>query len=151
MLLLSQRGSDENETEQLMPYHTRSQGVDAQALRRGIIKAISLASAAGMDIIFLIPGLANADGDALVELIGEAEAKAFKKNRVTTINGIRFHMETVLSRRAPGPAVVLAMNVSLAQLERAKADPRTSEWVYIAWADVEWAEYEAANPSSVAI
>lgn len=134
-----------------MPYHTRSHGVDVEALRRGISKASALASAANMDVIYLIPTFANADGDALVELIGEKGAKAFKKSREATINGVRFHMETALTKRARGPAVVLAMNVSLAQLEKAKADHRTADWVYVAWSDVELAEYEAASPSSVAI
>jgi len=104
-----------------------------------------------MDVIYLISTLANADGDALVALIGERAAKAFKRSRQTTINGVRFHMETALMKRTRGPAIVLAMNVSLAQLEKAKADHRTADWVYIAWSDVELAEYEAANPSSVAI
>ena len=134
-----------------MPYHTRSHGVDVQALQRGIAKASALASAAGMDVIYLISTLANADGDALVALIGERAAKAFKRSRQTTINGVRFHMETALMKRTRGPAIVLAMNVSLAQLEKAKADHRTADWGYIAWSDVELAEYEAANPSSVAI
>ncbi len=134
-----------------MPYHTRSHGVDVDALRRGIATASALASAANMDVIYLISTFANADGDALVELIGEKEAKAFKRGRQATINGVRFHMETALTKRARGAAVVLAVNVSLAHLEKAKADHRTADWVYVAWSDVELAEYEATNPSSLAI
>lgn len=134
-----------------MPFHTRSHGVDTDALRRGIVQATALASAAGLDVIYLIPSFANADGDALVELLGKAGAQAFKKNRVATINGVRFHMETARAKRLAGPAVVLAMNVSLAQLEQAKADHRTTELVWVAWSDVEVAEYEAANPGSIEI
>ena len=46
---------------------------------------------------------------------------------------------------------MLAMNVSLTQLEKARADHRTADWVYVAWSDIEWTEYETANPGSVAI
>ena len=134
-----------------MPYHTRSHGVDIQALQRGIAKATTLASAANIDVIYLIPTLANADGDALVKLIGEKEVKAFKKSREATINGVRFHMETALTRRARGPAIVLAMSVPLDMLERSKGDHRTADWVYIAWSNLELAEYEAANPISISI
>ena len=134
-----------------MPYHTRSHGVDVQALQRWIAKASAMASAANMDVIYLISTFANADGDALVALIGEKGAKAFKKSREATINGVRFHMETALTKRARGPAIMLAMNVSLSHLEKAKADHRTADLVYVAWFDVELTEYEAASPSSVAI
>ena len=82
-----------------MPYHTRSHGVDVQALQRGIAKASALASAAGMDVIYLISTLANADGDALVALIGERAAKAFKRSRQTTINGVRFQNTACISTK----------------------------------------------------
>jgi hypothetical protein len=134
-----------------MPYHTRSHGVDVQALQRGIATATALASAANIEVIYLIPTFANADGDALVALIGEKGAKTFTKTREAMINGVRFHMETALTKRAIGRAIVLAMNVSLAQLEKARTDYRTADWVYIVWSDVELAEYEAANPNSIAI
>jgi len=64
-----------------MPFHTRSHGVDVGALQRGIVKATALASAAGLDVIYLLPAFANADGDALVALIGKPAAETFKKNR----------------------------------------------------------------------
>ncbi|WP_215763242.1 hypothetical protein [Acetobacter sp. P1H12_c] len=134
-----------------MPFHTKSHGVDVGALKRGIVKATALASAAGLDVIYLLPSFAHADGDALVELIGKSAVETFKKNRETTINGVRFHMETALKKRTSGPAIVLAMNISLEQLTKAQTDHRTADLVYIIWSDVELAQYEAANPSSVAI
>lgn len=134
-----------------MPFHTRSHGVDVGALQRGIEKATALASAAGLDVIYLLPTFANADGDALVALIGKHAAETFKKNREATINGVRFHMETALKKRVSGPAIVLAMNVSLEQLAKAQTDHRTADLVYITWSDVELEQYEAANPGSLAI
>jgi len=57
-----------------MPFHTRSHGVDVDALQRGILKATALADAAGLDVIYLLPTFANADGDALIALIGKSAA-----------------------------------------------------------------------------
>ncbi len=134
-----------------MPYHTRSHGVDVPAFQRGLGAALSLAGPAGQDVIYLLPTFQNADGDALVALIGEAGVKAFVKRREILISGIRVHMETARTRRAKGPAILFAVNVSPDQLEKAKADPRVVDWVYVMWSDAEWAAYEAANPTSVVI
>jgi len=60
-------------------------------------------------------------------------------------------METALKKRASGPAIVLAMNVSLKQLTKTQTDHRTADLVYVTWSDVELAQYEAATPGSVAI
>lgn len=134
-----------------MPFHAVSSGVDAKAFTSAIVTAVNEASAAGVDVIFLLPTLQNVDSDAIVEVLGKPRVAAFKKQREMTVNNVKFHLETALSRRAAGPAIVLAIYLSLDKLEKAIKDHRTKDWVYLPWSQPELASYVVAHPASVAI
>tara|TARA_R110002049_G_scaffold163526_1_gene329496 strand:+ start:253 stop:660 length:408 start_codon:yes stop_codon:yes gene_type:complete len=134
-----------------MPYHTRSHGPDLKALQQGLIKAIALAKTANRDIIYLAPAFANVTNSQLVDILGRARTEQFLKKREIMIEGVKFHLETKLKKKAVGPAIVIAVHVSLAQLATMMADHRTEDFVYVLWSDKELAEYEIDNPASVPI
>lgn len=134
-----------------MPFHTVSSGVDAKAFGRALVAAANEASAAGIDVIFLLPTLQNVDSDAIVEVLGKSRVAAFKKQREMTVNNVKFHLETSLTKRAAGPAIVLAIYLSLDKLGKAIKDHRTKDWVYLPWSQPELAEYVATYPASVAV
>jgi hypothetical protein len=134
-----------------MPHHTISSGVDQGAYQRAIVAAAALAATAGVDVIYLSPTLKNVDGDTPVAVFGKKQVAAFLKNREMTMNGARFHLETALTMRTAGPAIVLAVYLSEAHLAKAIADHRTADWVYVPWAEQELAIYLRAHPKSVAV
>lgn len=134
-----------------MPFHAVASGVDAQAFTRTLVTAVNEATAAGIDVIFLVPTLNNVDSDAIVEVFGKQRVDAFKKQREMTVNGVKFHLETSLSRRAAGPAIVLAVYLSLDKLAKAIKDHRTKDWVYLPWSQPELSSYVLANPTSVVV
>lgn len=134
-----------------MPFHTQSHGPDMQAHMRGIVKAVQLSKSAGIDVIYLAPALQNVSRGQLSEILGEKVFKAFLKDRETKIDGVTFHLETKLKKKARGPAIVLAIHLSLDQLADMRADYRTKDFVYVTWSDIELAQYEAANPQSIPI
>ncbi len=134
-----------------MPYHTRSHGPDLKALREGIKKAIALSKASNLDIIYLTPAFNNVTNSQLVDILGRSRTEQFVKTREVIIEGVKFHLETKIKKKAVGPAIVLAAHVSLAQLATMMADHRTEDFVYVLWSDKELAEYETDNPDSIPI
>jgi|TARA_Y100001949_G_C15897090_1_gene290863 hypothetical protein len=134
-----------------MPFHAVSSGVDAEAFKRALVTAVNEASAAGIDVIFLVPTLHNVDSDAIVEVFGKQRVDAFKRQREMTVNDVKFHLETSLTKRARGPAIVLGIYLSLDKLGKAIKDHRTKDWVYLPWSEPELASYVIGHPASVAI
>lgn len=134
-----------------MPFHTRSHGPDMPALVRGLAKTVELSKGAGIDAIYLAPALQNVSHSQLAEILGEKAVKAFLKDRVMIIDGVTFHLETKLKKKASGPAIVLAVHLPLDQLANMRSDHRTRDFVYVTWSDVELKQYEAANPQSISL
>lgn len=135
-----------------MPFHTVSVGVDDEAYERAFIKAFQLAEAEGVDVIYLVPALANLDADSAVKLLGKARIAAFKKAGRLDVNGVKYILETKMKKRQTlGPAVLLSIHLSSGDMLKAMADHRVRESVYVLWSEAELAAYLAKHPDSVAV
>lgn len=135
-----------------MPFHTVSAGVDEPAFQRAFAHAYQQAQRASVDMIFFAPALANVDSDAAVNFLGKALVDTLKKKGSITLNGVRVVLETKLKKRQTlGPAVLLGVYVSDADMVRAMSDHRISEAVYIPWSDNDLKGYLAKHAGSVAV
>jgi len=131
-----------------MPNHANSSGPDIPAFQNSLVKAAAIAKASDMDVIYLCPTLDTLDSHAAITVLGEAQIAEFKKKRVMTINGVNFHLETGKHRRANGPTIVFAVYASTKLLNKAIADHRTTDWVYLPWAPEELSAYLLSHPDS---
>jgi hypothetical protein len=131
-----------------MIYHTQSHGVDAVAFAKGLLKAIDLAKAKGIDVIYFVPTLANLDSDAPDQVMGAGFGESLRKHRRAKIDDVEFFVETEKTRQTNGDAVLFALYPSNKGLAKAMADHRIKEVVYVPWSDVETEAHEKEHPSS---
>jgi hypothetical protein len=134
-----------------MQYHTNTTGPDKNGFLQGLRKALSVAEENGTnEVLIATHTLSNIKG-VIQDVLGEAFIKKFKRDKVAKAGQVVVYFETERTKSRFSKGVILAPFVSLKLLNTLTSDYRTSDIVYVPWADTEFNEYVQSNPNSVPI
>ena len=135
-----------------MKYHTNTHGPSKAGFGAGLIAAITAASANGTNqVLLLIHTFKMLDGGVIEEVLGEGTVRNLSKSREMKIDDATVYLETEKTRSTFSRGVIFVPFVSLRLLDKAIADRRATDTVYVPWAEAEWQEYLKQNSESVEI
>ena len=134
-----------------MIYHTRSQGVDIEAFKRGLSKAIDLAKSNDVDLIYSVPTLNQIKSDAAIEVLGGPDVQTLFTKRKIELPDLNIHVETKRNKSTISQAVFFALYLSVTDLKNLLTDHRALDVVFVPWSEIECNEFEAEHPNSVPI
>jgi hypothetical protein len=132
-------------------HHTETTGPSEDGFRRGLHKALLLATNSGAKQVLLTThSLSNLQG-VIKEVLGEKVFKSFVKKRILLVEGITVYLETERTKSAFARGVVLAPFVSTELLAKLQSDYRATDIVYVPWAPEELEAHKTNHIESVAI
>ena len=134
-----------------MLFHTNTTGPDAKGFLKGFVKALEKAKAnESKQVLFKVHQLANLEG-VVEETLGKEFAKSFSKNRVALYDDVHVFLETERIRSNFRSGVGFVPFGSTKLLEATISDFRSSDVVYVPWAQSEFEAYLQSHPDSEAI
>lgn len=129
-----------------MLYHTNTTGPSVQDFQTAFAKSIGVTiETESNQVLLLVHGKTNLHG-IISEAIGGI-ANRLDKNGFTDLNGVKVYLETERIKSPFSSGVILAAHVSEKLLNKALADRRATDVVYVPWAPEELNQYLKLNKS----
>jgi len=135
-----------------MKYHTNTHGPNKAAYAAGLVAAVTAASGNGTNQVLLLGHTFKMiEGGVIEDVLGQARVKNLSKSRQMKIDDATVYLETEKTRSAFSRGVIFVPFVSSALLNKAIADHRATDIVYVPWTDEERQQYLERHSDSVEV